>query len=63
MKRTLLCRLGVHKWKVVREPGVKPFAACVRCEKERVLDFSPEGIAGAFSHTDPYNLGNDPGNR
>lgn len=46
MKRTLACRLGIHKWAVRRDPGVKPYVACTRCQKAKLLDVNLENVAG-----------------
>lgn len=45
MKRTIACRLGIHKWIVRRDPGIKPYVACKRCQKAKLIDLSPEGVA------------------
>ena len=46
MKRTGLCRIGLHKWAVRRDPDVKPYVACKRCNKEKMVDLRPETMAG-----------------
>ena len=47
MKRTLACRVGLHKWGVRRDPGVPPYVACRRCHKAKMVDTRPGGGAGA----------------
>ena len=41
-----LCRVGLHRWKAVRERGVPPYTACARCRKEQMLDLRPERFMG-----------------
>ncbi|KRF07863.1 hypothetical protein ASG88_03415 [Nocardioides sp. Soil777] len=47
MKRTFACRIGLHTWRVRRDPGVAPYVACRRCHKAKMVDTRPENIAGA----------------
>ncbi|WP_336921216.1 hypothetical protein [Aquipuribacter sp. SD81] len=42
-----LCWVGLHRWKVVRKPGVAPYTACARCEREQMLDPRPDRLGGA----------------
>ena len=61
MARPGLCRIGLHKWGVRRDPDVRPYVACQRCMKAKTLDTRPESLAGgAFGEMlSPY--GRDPG--
>ena len=47
-RRHVLCRVGLHKWVVHREPPVKPYVWCDRCEKAKMVDTRPENVAGQF---------------
>lgn len=51
--RKLACILVSHKWVVRRDPGVKPYVVCKRCQRTKLIDFSPDGVAsGLFT---PYD--------
>ncbi|WP_107771292.1 hypothetical protein [Nocardioides sediminis] len=49
MERSLRCRVGVHTWKVRREPGVEPYLACRRCGKAKLVDLRGGTVARGTS--------------
>ena len=60
MKRTGLCRIGLHKWVVRHDPDVKPYVACRRCLKEKLVDLRPETMAGGAEGKMFSPFGKDP---
>lgn len=54
MTRRVLCRLGWHRWVVVREPDIEPYTACELCKHEKMIEYR-RGRPGDLG------LGGDPG--
>ena len=44
--RPFLCRFGIHKWVLRREPDVEPYFECARCSKVQVTKPPMIGMGG-----------------
>jgi hypothetical protein len=48
-KKSLRCRLGMHKWVVQAAPEDGTFHVCARCGKERTPDAPPPAVGGMMA--------------
>jgi len=46
----VLCRIGLHRMRVVRDTGLHAYVQCERCEKRRCIVLSTEGMQPRDDH-------------